>query len=183
MPSWPASRRCPAGRGSLAIGDFQLVLRRYLVERFLYRLGQSKHREHFVLKGAMLFVLWDASIDRPRRIPVEMVPSEAGGDILAPTVDRRAADRRLPAAHRPRSPGRAEGPRSTCAFERTGVSRCRDDARGCLIASEPDARSGAARRVARIRRPGAPGQPSAGTARRCSANGAPGRACGTRPRR
>jgi len=48
-------------------GNFQLVLRRYLVERFLYRLGQSKHREHFVLKGAMLFVLWDASIDRPTK--------------------------------------------------------------------------------------------------------------------
>ena len=48
-------------------GNFQLTLRRYLVERFLYRLGQSRHREHFVLKGAMLFVLWDTSIDRPTK--------------------------------------------------------------------------------------------------------------------
>jgi hypothetical protein len=47
--------------------NFQLVLRRYLVERFLYRLGQSIHRERFVLKGAMLFVLWDASLDRPTK--------------------------------------------------------------------------------------------------------------------
>jgi len=37
------------------------------VERFLYRLGQSNHREHFVLKAAMLFVLWDATIDRPTK--------------------------------------------------------------------------------------------------------------------
>jgi hypothetical protein len=48
-------------------GNFQLTLRRYVVERFLYRLGQSEHREHFVLKGAMLFVLWDTSIDRPTK--------------------------------------------------------------------------------------------------------------------
>jgi predicted nucleotidyltransferase component of viral defense system len=48
-------------------GNFQLTLRRYLIERFLYRLGQSEHRERFVLKGAMLFVLWDASIDRPTK--------------------------------------------------------------------------------------------------------------------
>ena len=48
-------------------GNFQLALRRYLVERFLYRLGQSEHREHFVLKGAMLFVLWDTAVDRPTK--------------------------------------------------------------------------------------------------------------------
>lgn len=48
-------------------GDFQLTLRRYMVERFLYRLGQSEHRERFVLKGAMLFVLWDASLYRPTK--------------------------------------------------------------------------------------------------------------------
>jgi len=38
-------------------GDFQLTLQRYVAERFLYRLGASPHRERFVLKGAMLFVL------------------------------------------------------------------------------------------------------------------------------
>jgi|SRR6266498_2079707 len=40
-------------------GDFQLMLQRYTAERFLYRLGVSAHRNRFVLKGAMLFVLWD----------------------------------------------------------------------------------------------------------------------------
>jgi hypothetical protein len=36
-------------------GDFQLTLGRYAAERFLYRLGASRHRDRFVLKGAMLF--------------------------------------------------------------------------------------------------------------------------------
>ena len=48
-------------------GDFQLTLQRYAAERFLYRLGVSSHRDRFVLKGAMLFVLWDESAIRPTR--------------------------------------------------------------------------------------------------------------------
>lgn len=40
-------------------GEFQLTLQRYAAERFLYRLGRSPYRGKFVLKGAMLFVLWD----------------------------------------------------------------------------------------------------------------------------
>lgn len=38
--------------------DFNLLLTRYGLERFLYRLGRSEYRERFVLKGAMLFPLW-----------------------------------------------------------------------------------------------------------------------------
>lgn len=38
--------------------DFQLVLSRYALERLLHRIGQSPHRERFVVKGAMLFHLW-----------------------------------------------------------------------------------------------------------------------------
>ena len=48
-------------------GDFQLTLQRYVAERFLYRLGASAFRDRFVLKGAMLFVLWDSTIIRPTR--------------------------------------------------------------------------------------------------------------------
>jgi hypothetical protein len=47
--------------------DFQLVLQRYVVERLLYRLGESDLRDRFVLKGAMLFVLWDVTIHRPTK--------------------------------------------------------------------------------------------------------------------
>lgn len=38
--------------------DFNLLLTRYGLERFLYRLGCSEYRERFILKGAMLFPLW-----------------------------------------------------------------------------------------------------------------------------
>jgi hypothetical protein len=44
--------------------DFQLVLTRYGLERLLYRLSRSPHRDEFVLKGAMLFQVWS---DEPHR--------------------------------------------------------------------------------------------------------------------
>ncbi len=47
--------------------DFNSVLVRYALERFLYRLGQSAHADHFVLKGAMLFNLWYAMPHRATR--------------------------------------------------------------------------------------------------------------------
>jgi hypothetical protein len=47
--------------------DFQFLLQRYAAERLLYRLGESAHRNRFVLKGAMLFALWGGSVYRPTR--------------------------------------------------------------------------------------------------------------------
>jgi predicted nucleotidyltransferase component of viral defense system len=44
--------------------DFQVLLTRYTLERLLYRLSVSEHRERFILKGAMLFSIW---IDTPFR--------------------------------------------------------------------------------------------------------------------
>jgi len=38
--------------------DFALVLTKFALERLLFRLSQSKHRDVFVLKGALLFELW-----------------------------------------------------------------------------------------------------------------------------
>ena len=46
--------------------DVSLGLQRYAVERFLYRLGRSRHRERFVLKGATLFAIWGTAY-RPTR--------------------------------------------------------------------------------------------------------------------
>jgi hypothetical protein len=46
--------------------DVTLGLSRYAVERFLYRLGCSAHREKFVLKGATLFAMWGTAY-RPTR--------------------------------------------------------------------------------------------------------------------
>jgi hypothetical protein len=38
--------------------DVDLIFIRYALERLLYRLGISEHRDRFVLKGALLFSLW-----------------------------------------------------------------------------------------------------------------------------
>jgi hypothetical protein len=37
---------------------FNLILTRFALERFLYRLSISEHRDHYLLKGALLFDLW-----------------------------------------------------------------------------------------------------------------------------
>jgi len=47
--------------------DFQLLLTRYGLERLLYRLGKSNYRDRFILKGAMLFMLWSDQLHRPTR--------------------------------------------------------------------------------------------------------------------
>jgi predicted nucleotidyltransferase component of viral defense system len=46
---------------------FELLLTRYTLERLLYRLSTSKHREKFVLKGAMLMRHWLDDPHRPTR--------------------------------------------------------------------------------------------------------------------
>lgn len=47
--------------------DFNLVLTRYALERFLYRLSQLPERDSFLLKGALLFELWFNASHRPTR--------------------------------------------------------------------------------------------------------------------
>jgi predicted nucleotidyltransferase component of viral defense system len=47
--------------------DFNLILTRYAVERFLYRLSKSKHADRFILKGAMLMAIWMGQSHRPTR--------------------------------------------------------------------------------------------------------------------
>jgi hypothetical protein len=47
--------------------DFQLVLTRFAVERFLYRLASSRYSGQFVLKGAMLVNIWMGGSHRPTR--------------------------------------------------------------------------------------------------------------------
>jgi hypothetical protein len=46
---------------------FELLLTRYVLERLLYRLSKSKHRDRFVLKGAMLMAAWFDDPLRPTR--------------------------------------------------------------------------------------------------------------------
>jgi len=47
--------------------DYQRVLGRYAIERFLYRLGRSPYRDKFALKGAALFTLWTGHTHRPTK--------------------------------------------------------------------------------------------------------------------
>lgn len=46
---------------------FNLMLDRFVAERLLYRLSVSPHAGRFVLKGALLFLLWSDSLYRPTR--------------------------------------------------------------------------------------------------------------------
>ncbi len=46
---------------------FNELLQYYAIERFLYRLSQSKYAQKFVLKGALLFPAWGLTQYRPTR--------------------------------------------------------------------------------------------------------------------
>jgi nucleotidyltransferase AbiEii toxin of type IV toxin-antitoxin system len=54
-------------RANQTASDTQTLLGSFCFERFLYRLGVSRVRERFVLKGAMLFRLWSDHPYRPTR--------------------------------------------------------------------------------------------------------------------
>jgi hypothetical protein len=45
--------------------DYQDILRRYGLERWLFRLSQSPYSGQFILKGALLFALWEEVPGRP----------------------------------------------------------------------------------------------------------------------
>lgn len=47
--------------------DVQLVLTQFAIERLLYRLCASPHRDQFVLKGALLFTVWTGVPHRATR--------------------------------------------------------------------------------------------------------------------
>ncbi len=48
--------------------SLQDLLERYCIERLLYRLSLSEHRSRFVLKGAMLLIVWgEGASDRVTR--------------------------------------------------------------------------------------------------------------------
>lgn len=47
--------------------DYQRVLGRYAIKRFLYRLGSSTYRDRFAIKGATLFTFWTGDTHRPTK--------------------------------------------------------------------------------------------------------------------
>lgn len=86
-------------RTDLGDENFQFVLMRYGAERLMYRLSRSEHATNFVLKGAMLFLVWtgeqyratkdmdflvlkSASVDRLRDIFRELCQLPAAQDGL-----------------------------------------------------------------------------------------------------
>ncbi len=44
---------------------FQELLQYFAMERFLYRLAQSRFADRFILKGALLLTAWRAPVSRP----------------------------------------------------------------------------------------------------------------------
>jgi len=46
---------------------FNELLQYFVLERFLYRLGRSPHARDFVLKGALMFDVWQGPFSRPTR--------------------------------------------------------------------------------------------------------------------
>jgi hypothetical protein len=46
---------------------FNEVRQYFALERFLYRLGRSPYRRQFVLKGALMFTVWQSPFPRPTR--------------------------------------------------------------------------------------------------------------------
>jgi Nucleotidyl transferase AbiEii toxin, Type IV TA system len=47
--------------------NYNLLLERYALERYLYRLSKSPYAERFVLKGALLMLVWLGETVRPTR--------------------------------------------------------------------------------------------------------------------
>jgi len=89
-------RRCAKETGRTVAETLQY----YAMERFLFRLGHSRHREAFVLKGAMMLRAWDPrsarttrdidflayagnDLDQMRRLLVEVCSQEVPSDGVA----------------------------------------------------------------------------------------------------
>jgi hypothetical protein len=46
---------------------YSKLIQYYAIERFLYRLSQSAYADKFILKGALMFLVWNAPGFRPTR--------------------------------------------------------------------------------------------------------------------
>jgi len=44
---------------------FSELLQYFAMERFLYRLSKSQYADNFVLKGALMLIVWEAPLTRP----------------------------------------------------------------------------------------------------------------------
>jgi predicted nucleotidyltransferase component of viral defense system len=67
LATWAPRRARLLDRARAEQSEFQGLLTRYALERLLFRLSASAHREQFILTGAMLFAAWMANPFRPTR--------------------------------------------------------------------------------------------------------------------
>ena len=58
-------RGCLKDKARITLRPFAELLQYYGMERFLYRFAQSKYAKSFILKGALMFTVWDVPERRP----------------------------------------------------------------------------------------------------------------------
>lgn len=74
---------------------FQEVLQYFAIERFLHRLGASRHRDSFLLKGAMMLAAWRAPSLRPT-MDIDLLGREERAAASLAGVIRELCDMELP---------------------------------------------------------------------------------------
>lgn len=68
MKNLPASiRQRLLNKAHATNRPFNEILQYYAIERFLYRMSRSSYSDKFILKGALMFLAWGASVYRPTR--------------------------------------------------------------------------------------------------------------------
>ena len=100
---------------------FDVLLVRFALERLLYRLSISDHRERFVLKGGMLVTTWIDDDNRVTRERLRLVPDRVSiGTILPPSAASTSCsgDRAM------RSPRRAANQARDIGVEKCWCSIC-----------------------------------------------------------
>lgn len=59
---------------------FNELAQYYALERWLYRLARSEHRDRFVLKGALMLLVWELPVTRPTR-DIDLLGRQVGNDL------------------------------------------------------------------------------------------------------
>lgn len=84
---------------------FQRVLVQYGLERLLYRISRSEHRDRFVLKGALLFSIWSDTPHRPTMdVDLMSAASSETAELAAAQADDKPIGMTLCFKVRDRSP-------------------------------------------------------------------------------
>jgi len=72
----------------------ELVLR-YGIERFIYRLSRSDVKDHFILKGALMFSIWQTSYVRPTK-DIDLLGNVANNLESIEKIMRSLCEQRIP---------------------------------------------------------------------------------------